>query len=95
MFALLSQITNKQQTPNLMPPFSNSKRTTTDKSKEDFMKLIAQEVRMYNKNGEDFQRVCVYLLLFTVKFFIVIVCVFSHFVFRQWNNFLLNKSNNV
>lgn len=42
-------------------PFSNSKRpvTTTDKSKEDFMKLIAQEVRMYNKSGDDFQRVCV------------------------------------
>lgn len=43
-------------------PFSNSKRpvTTTDKSKEDFMKLIAQEVRMYNKSGDDFQRVCVF-----------------------------------
>ncbi len=39
-------------------PFSNAKRTTTDKTKEDFMKLIAQEVRMYNKNGDDFQRVC-------------------------------------
>ncbi|CAF3340126.1 unnamed protein product [Rotaria socialis] len=50
------KITNKQQAPNLIPPFSNSKRTTADKSKEDLMKLIAQEVRIYNKNGEDFQR---------------------------------------
>ncbi|CAF3852125.1 unnamed protein product [Rotaria magnacalcarata] len=50
------KITNKQQAPNLIPPFSNSKRTTADKSKEDLMKLIAQEVRLYNKNGEDFQR---------------------------------------
>ncbi|CAF5017933.1 unnamed protein product, partial [Rotaria sp. Silwood1] len=53
-------ITNKQQPSNLMPPFSNpnqlSKRTTTDKSKEEFMKLIAQEVRIYNKNGDDFQQ---------------------------------------
>ncbi|CAF1046112.1 unnamed protein product [Rotaria sordida] len=52
--------TNKQQPSNLISPFLNSnqtsKRTTADKSKEEFMKLIAQEVRMYNKNGDDFQR---------------------------------------
>lgn len=38
--------------------FSNNKRASTaDKSKEEFMKLIAQEVRIHNKNNEEFQRV--------------------------------------
>jgi len=32
---------------------------TNDRTKDEFMKLIAQEVRMYNKNGDDFQRVIV------------------------------------
>ena len=33
------------------------KRPVVDKNKEEFMRTIAQEVRMFNKNGEDFQRV--------------------------------------
>jgi len=61
LISFFFKITNKQQTSNLKIPFSNSKRTTTtDKSKEEFMKLIAQEVRLYNKNGDDFQRVCAF-----------------------------------
>ena len=60
---LFSKITNKQTT-NLKSPFSNSnqtpKRTTADKSKEEYMKSIAQEVRVYNKNGDEFQRVCIF-----------------------------------
>ena len=31
------------------------------------MKLIAQEVRMYNKNGDDFQRVYIFLKKFLIK----------------------------
>jgi hypothetical protein len=27
------------------------------------MKSIAQEVRVYNKNGDEFQRVCIFLLI--------------------------------
>jgi hypothetical protein len=38
------------------------------------MKLIAQEVRMYNKNGDDFQRVC-----FLKNLFIEIPIVFFLF----------------
>ncbi|CAF0922173.1 unnamed protein product [Adineta steineri] len=51
------KITNKQQVTNIKIPYSNqsSKRPTTDRTKEDFMKLIAQEVRAYNKNEDDFQ----------------------------------------
>ncbi len=45
----ICQITNKQPTPNLKIPFATPKPTTTDKSKDEFMKTIAQEVRMYNK----------------------------------------------
>lgn len=48
------KISNKQT--NLKIPFSNSKPLATDRTKDEFMKLIAQEVRMYNKNSDEFQR---------------------------------------
>lgn len=67
--------------------FSNTKRSVTaDKSKEEFMKSIAQEVRIYNKNNEEFQR---------VGYRIVDDFQMWKFLCRLWNNFLSNKSNNV
>ncbi|CAF1045032.1 unnamed protein product [Adineta ricciae] len=52
------KISNKPST-NYKAPFANvnhsSKRTATDKTKDDFMKIIAQEVRAYNKNEDDFK----------------------------------------
>lgn len=48
------KISNKQT--NLKIPFSNSKPLATDRTTDEFMKLIAQEVRMYNKNSDEFQR---------------------------------------
>lgn len=55
------KISNKQSVLNLKAPFLNNstpkRPVAVDRSKEDFMKSIAQEVRLFNKSGEEFQRV--------------------------------------
>ena len=57
------KISNKQPALHLKAPFLNNSNSTpkrpvaVDRSKEDFMKSIAQEVRLFNKSGDEFQRV--------------------------------------
>ena len=94
------KITNKQQpSSNLINPFADSKqsskRTIANQSREAFMKQIAQEVRMYNKNSDDFQQVCFSYLYKTINENFFIISFRFFFYNRQLNNFQSNKSNNV